>query len=155
MTELISEKRALQELSKENLLFSAHSVEDVAFFFDSFDEDQKKSSCLCFAIRADGLLDTEAIIEASRWLCSHTAIFVPSLPLEPSALFLVDEMRPRAISLHPLYTSLGDVEIKFGLLEAILLKLSTPIWMAQNGLSAEQLVKLQALPIEKFWHGVF
>ena len=154
MTERPSQKREPQELSKEDLLFSAHSVEDVAFFFDSLHEDQKKRSCLCFDIRVDGLLDTESIIEASRWLCSHAAIFVPSLPLEPSALFLVDKMRPRAISLHPIYTGLGDVELKFGLLEAILLKLSAPIWIAQNGLSAEQLVKLRDFSIEKFWQGV-
>lgn len=154
MTEKVHENSDFQDDIAEPVIFSAQSMEDVAFRFDAFSESQKQETCLCFDIRVDGLLDTESVIEASRWLCSHSAIFVPSLPLEPSALFLVEKMKPRAISLHLVYDALGDKELKLGFLKVILEKLELPIWIARRGLTEEQISQIQDLPIERFWDGV-
>ena len=138
----------------EEIAFSAQSMEDVAFRFSSFTEEQKRNACICFDIRIEGLLDTESIVESSRWLCSHSAVFVPSLPLEPSALFLVDKMKPRAISLHLLYDVLDDNEVKFGIVKLIVERLKTPLWIVKKGLTKEQLAKIEKLPVERFWAGV-
>ena len=151
----MQENRFKEKVDSEQLvLFSARSMEDVAFFFDSLNGSENSRSCVCFDIKIDGLLDTESTIEASRWLSSQAAVFVPSLPLEPSALLLVDKMKPRAISLHLLYQKFGDKEIKYGLLQTLLAQLSTPIWIVQKGLVPEQLSELERISVEKYWDGV-
>ena len=144
-----SEIQRTKKLS-ENHVFSASSMEDVAFYFDALPDSGKENDCLCFEIRVDGLLDTESILEASRWLCSHSAKFVPSIPLEPSALFALDKMRPEAICVELIYAALGDLEIKYSLLETVLERLQSPVWISTKGLSATQWERLKGFSIARF-----
>jgi hypothetical protein len=131
-------KHTLFDNEKHNPSFIGESVTDVTQSFMMLDSP----NIFRFEIKDDyGFVGVEETLEASRFLCSESARFVPVCPLEPSMIFALQRMLPEAIEIHPCWPAIGEYLIQVDLLKYICTRVNLPIWIYGYGLTSATIKK--------------
>lgn len=71
--------------------------------------------------------DLEETLDATRWFLGHDRLCIPTIPLNPHLFYLLNDMKPTALCIHPIWPEMGVHQIERSTLTWILEHTQIPI----------------------------